>query len=333
MCSRAVSSFEKASLAPRERLGTGCLFQAFELTSNPMAKLPALLFLGFTALCTAFALGMLGETPVGAGLWWALSLVFGLLMLHELAGRPIPFLRWSFIRMALGMKTLLSSWQVGDGREQGALDYVLKNAANGDLDACIAAIDRYAYQHKFLINVGDEKGAILDQIVRRVQPQRVLELGAYVGYSALRIVRMLPPGAHLYSIEFNADNARISQQIAHHAGVADRVTFVTGYLGDDGKTMARLTSDHGFQNGNLDLVFIDHAKEEYVPDLKRILQAGWLHGGSVAVADNIVFPGAPEYKAYMDAEEGKQWHSTAHKAHVEYQSMISDVVLESTLIA
>src|SRR4051794_10743939 len=112
----------------------------------------------------------------------------------ELGGKRLPFLRWSFIRMGLGMKTLLTDWQVGDGREDGVLAHVLANATPGSLDAAIEAIDAYAYQQKFLINVGDEKGAILDEVIARVQPKRVLELGAYVGYSALRIARKLPPG-------------------------------------------------------------------------------------------------------------------------------------------
>ena len=47
------------------------------------------------------------------------------------------------------------------------------------------------------------------------------------------------------------------------------------------------------------------------------------------VADNIKFPGAPEYRAYMQAEEGKSWRTTEHDTHVEYQSLLKDLVLES----
>jgi len=71
---------------------------------------------------------------------------------------------------------------------------------------------------------------------------------------------------------------------------------------------------------------------EYLPDLERILAAGWLHAGSVVMADNVRFPGAPEYQAYMTAQEGKRWSTRAHQTHVEYQTFIKDVVLESTLI-
>jgi catechol O-methyltransferase len=257
--------------------------------------------------------------------------VAGLVVLNALLGGPVPFLRWSFIRMLMGMKRLMSEWQVGDGREEAAAQFVIARAPAGNIDAAIAAIDRFAQKHKFLINVGDEKGAILDAAVDRIKPRRVLELGAYVGYSALRMARRLAPGGCVFSVEFNPANAAIARRVIAHAGASDRVKIVVGSIGDGGKTVKALETVHGFKRGGLDFVFIDHAKDVYLPDLQRILDAGWLHQGSIVVADNVGFPGAPEYKAYMDAEEGKRWHTRAHKTHVEYQKLIADVVLESTL--
>jgi catechol O-methyltransferase len=132
-------------------------------------------------------------------------------------------------------------------------------------------------------------------------------------------------------VELVAANADIARRIAAHAGVAERVTFVTGHLGD-GTTMARLADEHGLAPASLDVVFLDHDKDAYLPDLKRLLDAGWLHPGSVAVADNVRFPGAPEYRAYMQSTEGKTWRTRVHETHVEYQSLIADLVLESTLL-
>jgi catechol O-methyltransferase len=252
--------------------------------------------------------------------------------LSEIGGRRMPLLRWSFVRMILGLKHLLKDWQVGDGREQAVLEHVLKTAPAGDLDAAIAAIDDYAYKQKYLINVGDEKGAILDGVLERAKPKRVLELGAYVGYSALRIARKLPPGGHLWSIELSADNAAIARRMVEHAGAADRVTIVQGTLGDGGKTLAALAGEHGFTPGSLDVVFIDHDKEHYVPDLERILSAGFLHPGAVVVADNIAFPGAPAYRDYMKSAEGRRFTTEQHRAHAEYQTLIPDVVMVSTFI-
>ena len=243
--------------------------------------------------------------------------------LAELGGRRLPFLRWSFIRMALGLRTLTRDWQVGDGREEALRSYVLEHAREGDLDDVIRVVDEFAYQRSFMMNVGDEKGALLDDAVRRAAPALILELGTYCGYSALRMARVMPAGARIVSVEFLAANAEIARAIWRHAGIEDRASVVVGTLGDGGATLDAL----GFAPGSVDLVFLDHDKDAYLPDLQRLLDRGWLHPGSVAVADNVRFPGAPAYRSYM--RESDDWRTTEHRTHVEYQSLLPDLVLES----
>ena len=250
----------------------------------------------------------------------------------EIGGRRLPFLRWSFVRMMLGMKRLTTEWQVGDGREEALAEYVTSNAVPRDLDSAIAAVDEFCYGQSFMINVGDEKGELLDAAIRRAEPRRLLELGTYCGYSALRAVRAMPEDAHLYSIEFLEANADIARRILGHAGVDSRVTVLVGTLGDGGKTVAALEGQHGFTRGSLDFVFIDHAKDAYLPDLERILERGWLRPGAIVVADNVKMPGAPDYRDYMRAHEGRLWHTTEHETHVEYQSLLKDLVLESDYV-
>jgi len=249
--------------------------------------------------------------------------------LSELGGKRLPFLRWSVLRMIFGARTLLTSWQVGDGREEALAAYVAAHARAGDVDDVIRVIDEFCYEQSIMMNVGDEKGAILDEAVRRARPRRLLELGTYCGYSALRMARLMTRDARLYSIEFSEANARIARRIWDHAGIVDRATVVVGSLGDGGQTMARLEAEHGFASGSLDFVFVDHDKAAYLPDLERLLGRGWLHAGSVVVADNVRVPGAPEYRAYMKAQEGRSWHTVEHETHVEYQSLLKDLVLES----
>src|SRR3954465_1400574 len=175
--------------------------------------------------------------------------------ISEIGGRRLPFLRWSFLRMALGIKHLEKDWQVGDGREAALGEYVLANARAGDVDDAIRAVDEFCYGRSFMMNVGDEKGAILDAAIGRVEPRRLLELGTYCGYSALRTARAMPADARLYSVEFSPANAAIARRIIGHAGAGDRVTVVVGTLGDDGRTTAALESEHGFAEGSLDFVF------------------------------------------------------------------------------
>ncbi len=256
------------------------------------------------------------------------SLNVAMRSLSEIGGRRLPFLRWSAWRMALGMRHLTKHWQVGDGREEALARYVTDNVAAGDLDGAIEAVDRFCYERSVMMNVGDEKGRILDEAIRRAGPKRLLEVGTYCGYSALRTIRAMPADAHLYCVELSEDNAAIARRILAHAGVGDRATVVTGTLGDD-HTMDELESAHSFGPGTLDFVFVDHDKAAYLPDLRRIMQRRWLRPGAVVVADNVRIPGAPEYRSYMREEQGRAWRTVEHRTHVEYQTMLRDLVLES----
>jgi catechol O-methyltransferase len=207
--------------------------------------------------------------------------------------------------------------------------HVLAHARAGDLDDAILVIDDFCVTRSVMINVGDEKGEILDQAVQRVSPGLLLELGTYCGYSGLRMARVMPADARLCSIEFNPANAEIARRIWAHAGVGERLTVVVGSLGDGGATIEQLRSEFGFTDGALDFVFVDLDKNAYLSDLQHILAERWLHRGSIVVADNVRFPGAPKYKAYMEAAEGKTWRTIEHDTHVEYQSLLKDIVLES----
>ncbi len=82
--------------------------------------------------------------------------------------------------------------------------------------------------------------------------------------------------------------------------------------------------EHGFSSGAIDFLFLDHHKDAYLADLQSILDRGWLHTGSIVVADNVKWPGAPKYREYTRRQQGKQ-----HEAKVEYQNLVTDLVLES----
>jgi catechol O-methyltransferase len=239
----------------------------------------------------------------------------------------VPFLRWSLLRMALGMPRFFRTGQIGDGREAATAAYVEARARKGDVDHVLATMDEFAREESMLMSVGDEKGALVEAAVRRSAPALALELGTYCGYGAMRIARAAPT-ARVYSVEFSAANAAVARRIWAHAGLDDRITCVVGTLGDGGTTLDALAA-RGFVAGALDFLFLDHVKSAYVSDLESILDRGWLHPGSVVVADNVRIPGAPKYRAYMHKQQGTLWNTVEHKTHVEYQPQLPDLVLES----
>src|SRR5215211_2244889 len=71
------------------------------------------LLAGAAALLTPRARRRLGVPS------WLLLLVASIaaaITVNELVGKPVPFLRWSFLTMMLRGRHLLREWQVGDGR-------------------------------------------------------------------------------------------------------------------------------------------------------------------------------------------------------------------------
>lgn len=243
----------------------------------------------------------------------------------------LPLLRWSLLRTGIGIRNFNRTGQIGDGREAAAADYVEAHARRGDIDDVVATLDDYAYSKSFLVNIGDEKGRLLDAAVVRANPSLALELGTYCGYGALRIARAAPT-ARVFSVELSAANAEVARRIWAQAGVSDRVTCVVGTIGDGGRTLDALRDEHGLHSGTVDFLFIDHDKNAYLPDLLSITGRGLLHPGSIVVADNVRIPGSPKYRAYMREEQDRGWHTVEHHTHMEYQTLIPDLVLESELL-
>ena len=135
-----------------------------------------------------------------------------------------------------------------------------------------------------------EKGAFVDAALRRAQPAVVVELGTYVGYSTVRWAAQLKDGARLWSIDPEPASQASASRLLRKAGLADRVTLLRGTAAEWIPKLSRELSGRP-----IDFLFIDHAKDEYLPDLKRIEEAGLLHAGSVVAADNVLVFGLDEY--------------------------------------
>lgn len=69
---------------------------------------------------------------------------------------------------------------------------------------------------------------IVDTVVQEQRPYVLLELGAYCGYSAVRMARLLLPSARRLTIEVNPEYAAITQRMLDFAGLQDKVTVVIG---------------------------------------------------------------------------------------------------------
>lgn len=58
----------------------------------------------------------------------------------------------------------------------------------------------------------------VDEVMRRVQPSRVLELGMHCGYTSVRLLRLLPPAGTLVTVEGDPLTAELGEEIILVAG-------------------------------------------------------------------------------------------------------------------
>jgi catechol O-methyltransferase len=146
----------------------------------------------------------------------------------------------------------------------------------------------------------------------------VVELGGYVGYSAIRIARLLQPGSQMFTIELNPEFAATAREMIKFAGLEDVCKIFVGESSEVLKTLQdKISSQH------VDLFFIDHWKTLYLRDLKIIESMGMLKKGSVLVADNVIFPGAPDYLKYV--RSSSSYKSKFNEAKVEYSEVADGV--------
>ena len=141
--------------------------------------------------------------------------------------------------------------------------------------------DRLAAETQQLPNagmsVGPLEGAFLSFMVTLKQPQLVLEIGTFTGWSSIAMALALPAGGRLISCDINEETTAIARRYAEEAGVADRVQY---FLGPAIATLETL-------DGPFDLVFVDADKRGYVDYYEAVLPK--LDEDGVIMADNTLF--------------------------------------------
>lgn len=128
---------------------------------------------------------------------------------------------------------------------------------------------------------GPQVGTLLSVLVAGTRPQRVLELGTAIGYSAIWIVRALSPfGGRLRTIELDPSMVTRARENLRRANLSDAVEVVHGAALD---VLPSLTEP-------VEFIFIDAVKEEYPDYFPHVVRL--LRPGGVLLADNMLLGGS-----------------------------------------
>ncbi len=142
-----------------------------------------------------------------------------------------------------------------------------------------------ASRRRFLPIVGPAKGKLLFTVTWLAKPARILELGTLVGYSAMWL-RRAAPLARIDTVEIDPEIAKEAAFNFQRAGVKG----VRVLVGDALKVVPKLKQKY-------DMVFIDIAKEDYVPAVKVSLSL--LKKGGLLVADNASWNEVRPYREFV----------------------------------
>lgn len=199
-------------------------------------------------------------------------------------------------------------------KELRLLAHVLKYAQAGDAASVCREIERFGREvlaptGQWLKIAGAEKADILVEALRTAPTTgmpgtcRVLEVGTYCGYSAMRMASSRP-SCSVVSIEADPACVAIARNLVAFAGLSHVVTVWTGHSQDVLPWLSRTGAKLGFG-----ALFLDQRGARFGTDLAVLEVSGLLLSGAVIIADNVLKPGAPAYLWHMA-------HGGDYKTHI-----------------
>ncbi|UAB84550.1 O-methyltransferase [Zunongwangia sp. SCSIO 43204] len=126
---------------------------------------------------------------------------------------------------------------------------------------------------------GHYQGRLLSLISKLVNPQNILEIGTYTGYSALCLAEGLQTNGKLHTIDINEELFDFQQKYFQESEFKDQIIQ---HLGDATKIIPRLDL-------KFDLVFIDADKPNYPKYFEIIIDK--MNPGGLILSDNVLWSG------------------------------------------
>ncbi len=143
-----------------------------------------------------------------------------------------------------------------------------------------AELEKFAAEREVPISQ-PETIRLIEVLIRLGGIKNILEVGAAIGYSAVRMARIAPDIA-VDTVEINPDAAAYARRVFERAGVSGRVTL---FEGDAADILPKLRSE----GREYDMIFVDAAKAQYGSFFESCRDM--LRPGGLLISDNILYKG------------------------------------------
>lgn len=124
-----------------------------------------------------------------------------------------------------------------------------------------------------------ETESLVRLLVQLKRPEKILEIGTAIGYSAAVMLAESGDSTELYTVEIDEERYNAAKTNLREMGLLSRANL---FLGDAGEILQVMT-------GQYDLVFLDGPKGQYVKFLPHILNL--MPQGGLLICDNVLYHG------------------------------------------
>lgn len=161
---------------------------------------------------------------------------------------------------------------------------------------------------------GHLQGSLLKMLVHMAKPHTLLEVGTFTGYSALCMAAALPDSdARLHTVEINDELEPLIRSFFNRSPRRNQIVLHICQLDE---ALAKIP-------GEIDFVFIDADKREYIDYYEAILPR--VRKGGYILADNVLWDGH-----VLETPKPSDHHTQAVKAfndHVAADSRVEKVIV------
>lgn len=137
----------------------------------------------------------------------------------------------------------------------------------------------YAHYEDSSMLSGFFQGRVLAMFAKIVRPKIVLEIGTYLGYSALCFAEGLAEGGKVITLDIQEDTNKVARSFVERTEYAKSIEF---HLGDAIDIIPNLPDP-------FDLVFIDADKPNYSNYYRLVFDK--VRPGGFIIADNVLWSG------------------------------------------
>lgn len=162
---------------------------------------------------------------------------------------------------------------------------------------------------------GFHQGRFFSLLSKLMSPDCILEVGTYMGYSALCFAEGLSKNGKVYTIDILEENMNIAKSYFERSEYKNQIVPLVGNAVD-------IISNF---NETIDMVFIDADKINYRNYYEAVLPK--MRAGGLIIADNVLWSGR-----VLDAAEGKETDEDTKALHKLNELITNDDRVENVLL-